>query len=404
MFGLFRRRRKTQPTAQVVGASGSHRQPPTQLDLTTATGQPVEPAFEVTSWDTEPFERLGSRRPDVVAELVPEPGNRHDSHAVAVHVNGQRVGYLDASVATYWHDLIRLINAQGSTVTTRGRINWAGPDIYIALPDRGGWNTLAHQFGLLAQVDALLAGVPADVLQRSMARPSSVSPVDMASLQRTAKQVAPSISWRRGYGGPHELPRVVRDALRDRRETERHRQQQASEEQQAATRRRAEEQRQAEAERREQQRETERQRALEMWNAGESKAAIARALGCGDNKVTALLQEAGAQPREAGTANVDARAARLERARHALALQRQGKTRQEIATELDVSVATVKELLTDARFYETPDSNPERLRIAELCAQARAMTRAQIIAEYDLSETVVRRGLRDAEALGLPGT
>lgn len=62
---------------------------------------------------------------------------------------------------------------------------------------------------------------------------------------------------------------------------------------------------------------------------------------------------------------------RAERGVEALAMQRQGSSRAEIAAVLRVSQETVKSLLRDAKFYENPQSDPSRLAMAREARQAR---------------------------------
>lgn len=63
---------------------------------------------------------------------------------------------------------------------------------------------------------------------------------------------------------------------------------------------------------------------------------------------------------------------RAERGRQALAMQRGGSSRADIAAAHHVSQETVKSLLRDAKFYENPQSDPSRLAIAREARQARA--------------------------------
>jgi hypothetical protein len=60
----------------------------------------------------------------LTAELVPEPGNPYDatSTAVAVDVDGVRVGYLPAHTASKRHHAIAAVNATGQRVLAHGTI------------------------------------------------------------------------------------------------------------------------------------------------------------------------------------------------------------------------------------------------------------------------------------------
>jgi hypothetical protein len=71
---------------------------------------------------------LGDRvRHDIVAVLVPEPNNPHDSNAIRVRVDGHVVGYLPRDVAArYVSGLRALMSASGADVALRGVIVGGG--------------------------------------------------------------------------------------------------------------------------------------------------------------------------------------------------------------------------------------------------------------------------------------
>ena len=56
----------------------------------------------------------------------------------------------------------------------------------------------------------------------------------------------------------------------------------------------------------------------------------------------------------------------LERCESALTLQREGKTVAQVSEALNLSFGYVEKLLSDAKFYETPDRNKERLFLVDL--------------------------------------
>ncbi|UMG92725.1 3'-5' exonuclease [Nocardioides sp. TF02-7] len=63
--------------------------------------------------------------------------------------------------------------------------------------------------------------------------------------------------------------------------------------------------------------------------------------------------------------------ARVQRGTRALAMQRAGSSRSDIADALGVSQDTVKSLLRDAKFYDNPPSDPSRLAFARDARRAR---------------------------------
>lgn len=71
-------------------------------------------------------------------ELVPEPGNPHDCDAVAVDLDGVRVGYVAADLANGLHGNIRYLNGDGRACYVPGVV-LGGEAVYVALPT---WATL----------------------------------------------------------------------------------------------------------------------------------------------------------------------------------------------------------------------------------------------------------------------
>lgn len=74
----------------------------------------------------------GGRKPrgvrlNVMAELVPEDENPHDAQAVAVDIEGRRVGYLSRKHARVFREEVASARAEGMRVHCRGRI-------------QGGWD------------------------------------------------------------------------------------------------------------------------------------------------------------------------------------------------------------------------------------------------------------------------
>jgi DNA-directed RNA polymerase specialized sigma24 family protein len=109
---------------------------------------------------------------------------------------------------------------------------------------------------------------------------------------------------------------------------------------------------------------------------------------------------------EAWDRNSEERAARLDRAREALGLQGQGRSRAEIGQRMSLSEATVKMLLRDAKFYIDPDSDPARRRLACAAAPARrdGATRAKFQCDQGLSKPKSTEAWKDADVLEPSGT
>jgi hypothetical protein len=98
------------------------------------------------------------------------------------------------------------------------------------------------------------------------------------------------------------------------------------------------------------------------------------------------------------------RAERLERGRRALALQASGMTRSEISKSLGLGADTVKDLLSDAKFYQDPAADPERTERARAASDARAegLTRAAFQAAQQLSSLKAKQAWRDADTVHPP--
>jgi hypothetical protein len=94
--------------------------------------------------------------------------------------------------------------------------------------------------------------------------------------------------------------------------------------------------------------------------------------------------------------------ARGERGQQALAMQRAGSSRAEIAAALGVGPDTVKSLLRDAKFYENPESDPSRFALARHARQARdaGATRDRFQSDQGLSPGKSTEAWRDAAMLG----
>lgn len=100
--------------------------------------------------------------------------------------------------------------------------------------------------------------------------------------------------------------------------------------------------------------------------------------------------------------NQQTRSNRLERCSRALSLQREGLSRAAIAEELSLGPETVKSLLRDAKFYEAPANDEERLSLARAAATAResGLTRSAFQAALALSPAKAVEAWRDADVIG----
>lgn len=113
-------------------ASQPQRETRSQYLLLGATGYPnTEVAGEFARMDSihkaigpKPKREEEIERADLIASVVPEPTNPHDTNAVMVQINGQHVGYLEKEVAARYVSVIRDVWNSGHVATTGARI-WA---------------------------------------------------------------------------------------------------------------------------------------------------------------------------------------------------------------------------------------------------------------------------------------
>lgn len=89
-----------------------------------------------------------------VAQLVPEPGNRFDRHAVRVEVEGKLVGYLPKEVAATYAPVLSRVVRGGAHPQCGVRV-WADNDTEVVYDRRGGSREIVR--GLRARVTLDLA-------------------------------------------------------------------------------------------------------------------------------------------------------------------------------------------------------------------------------------------------------
>ena len=77
------------------------------------------------------------RELETTAQLVPEPHNRFDRHAVQVRVDGNLIGYLPREVAGDYSPVLMQIVQAGATAQCNARI-WARDEIELVFDRRGG--------------------------------------------------------------------------------------------------------------------------------------------------------------------------------------------------------------------------------------------------------------------------
>lgn len=357
-----------------------------------------------------------SRRPGepVDLELVPEPGNPHDSHAVAADYQGDRVGYLPAVDAAAWHDVIAAANRSGHAVWVHGSLepfDFGEGELSrlvpkIRVPNRDCAVVLAERLGLVAQVRALVGALSPVLRQAFYDQTWRGFDRTLERELRAHAHLCPDLRWPARRRDRHRVPGLVgvigcnlAREVREHGRQERNRQREAAREQ-----RRVEQALQGEVRRRERE-ETERVR-------GERDAAIRARLASGTRNVEIQREftvSSGVVERikrdlrggKAFDRNAEQRRERMQRCADALRLQRAGLSRARIAAELGVRNETVKGLLRDAKFIEHPQSDSPRLELARAAAEARlaGQTKYQFAKCAEISEGRATEAWRDAAAV-----
>lgn len=308
-------------------------------------------------------------------ELVPEPGNPWDHWAVAVHAEGERIGYVAAADSGRWQDIVVAYNRREHAVYASGFVRAYGEGTVgatVLLPSFSDTETLMDELGLFEECRRVTGSLPQEARKRILDRIHYLDDADVR-LIRSRSHLAPSLNWQLGTGSYAE-DRYPTALYRYFIRTDREEREQRKVARDAARAVRVTEKQAAEAERKRKREEQEEARrvfaseVVQMFQSGESRAGIARKYGCSSKRVSDTLAKAGyapgpvipggASPAKYGT---DARDERLAKAWQAMQMQRDGFLRREIAEELECTLLTVKILLRDAKFYEDPTTNPVRL-------------------------------------------
>lgn len=295
----------------------------------------------------------------ILVELVPEPGNPHDAWAVAFRVDENRIGYLASSHANGLHEYIAGHNRQGRAVYAHGMVRVEPGETErratVFLPWWRDQLAFHEASGIYEECDRLIEALPEEARERIMRTSQDLTPADVRLVWKE-RAAAPELVWTKQ--NPQKIPTALRYRLID---WDRSRAQQAralAEAERERARIAKAEKLTAKNEAKELAKKQFEDSICRLAGEGHPKTAIARMVECSENTVRSVLNSRGIP---AVNANDASRAARLERGRLALALQREGATRRSIAVYLGCGLETVKSILKDAKFFEEPSSDMGRL-------------------------------------------
>lgn len=386
-------------------AEGEYVRPPQRLELVSAAAFVAarrrgndgdfdtvdEFVTGVRAWDYFRKVFRGRRPGPVWFELVPEPENRYDGCAVAVDLDGERAGYVAASMAAHLHWRVRQLNRDGLACFVPGSHD--DDEVWMALPTFQALNPRVDADRALAEVAAVWADLPGEVRARIEGSSYHILEREVWAQWCARRHLAPcaGIPARPDL---EQVPPLVNRLLMDRRrevmaeralvrvaEREAAR---AAKEEEAAARRRAKEQEKTDRE----------ERIGAALRGGGSVTGTARALEVSENLVRRVRDELGMTPLTPTGGAAQGQQQRVARAQRALDLLEAGMSRADIGRELGIGVDSVKDLLSLARFLAEPERFAGRLDYARRAHEQR-WTNGQV------STSGARRAVTDARALAL---
>lgn len=381
------------------------------------TGSRYRRVLRGFAFNADPFTGRATAGCVVDLELVAERFNAHDLQAVAVDYAGARLGYLPAGEAACWHDVLLAMNRAGQSVWTRGELkelDAEGQPVLspvVSVPNYTAVCDLAEEFGLMAVFERLLTTVGPDVRAEMLEWAWEDFPAPLVRKVARHADSFPALTWPThppaGLRSHAAIPGILPVLLKEKVVLERQLQAQARHEaafyakqQRAAAREAA---KAAAKETRETRQRGRRQALLDAAAAGlaqgQTNREIAADLGVSSATVTTLRSEL--RGGQAWDRNAEQQLARLERAKIALALQRQGLSLQQIAEQTSVSQEGVTSLLRDAKFHTDLASDVPRWDRAQAAKRAKAQskTRRQFQDSAQLSASKAEEAWMDASLI-----
>lgn len=359
-------------------------------------------------------------------ELVPEPGNPHDHAALAVDMNGERIGYLSARYAAQHHWRVRALNVLGHRVTVPGYFRSTfnsiakqdGLEAVLLQPSTHIYNAkLEDQEAQARRLGALWAALSNETRERIGSdgfHLTDSTAIDILKLQKRFPDIGlPTLPYADAM--PRTIQLMLRNARHENYEAKRlealELEAKALQLVRAGSSVREVRQKLGISEARirnamkdagvtalrKRPDESKDDIVVALAKEGRSKSSIAAEIGVSVSAVSSALRRRGTSAQGNSGLNEWSRASMLQRVadcHEVVMLQAEGNTREEIAKQLGVSVETVKKRLSDGRFFDDPDINLPRLALARSVRQ-RNLTHSQC------STSGEQRAIADGNVLDL---
>lgn len=276
---------------------------------------------------------------------VPESRNKWDPCAVRLEINGRKAGYISAKVAPTLYSIAEYWRMQGKKLLLPGRIwfehdtSMPGYDLnaFVAVPTRQELSNHIPVNEIISEVMEWWISAPEEIREELILNGFHLTRNIRQNLMKHRRSL-PSVPLPGAAVG--SAPAVIDWAFMEIRQLLR--EEKAKEE--------AKEREQFEL------------LVLDTLSLEGTFKATAAKLGISAGTVSKIAKKHGVQ-RIAHRTEVKSL---LERCESALTLQREGKTVAQVSEALNLSFGYVEKLLSDAKFYETPDRNKERLFLVDL--------------------------------------
>lgn len=322
----------------------------------------------------EHYERIPLGRIEV--ELVPEPGNPHDSRALAVDHGDIRIGYVKATLASVLQPRILRLNREGLSVWCCARVRGGEPNDDPA--EQEDWDEVDRAYAAAPEVRLYLSRIEApawgdqwdqqvheirtiwtlldESIQASVIASGFHLDRDTARAFWEHRDITPHLNWPAGHSDSDDLPPEFQSLLREFRLDHG----EALAEKRAAIR--AESERLKAIERATATAEllSRDAKIVELAKQGLTCTSIGRQVGLSPTRIRSVIERSGLEVTNSPRGSAD-REKRWDRGLKALAMQEAGMSRREIADKFGVTAGTMKAILRDARFYRNPEANQGRL-------------------------------------------